>query len=143
MHGKMYRYGKLRNNLTFLEIHAAAVEQHREAQGQNLCPGFVVRQQWRHLAQRAALGEDQARELRLLFFGKSGHVRVLDDVGGMLVEAAMRDGKADLVQARGPGQALQGGLQIERLVRLPAGATGRCRAARHARPAPDRRDSGA
>ena len=90
---------------------------HVYAQGSSVYSTFVYRigadydgalARWQSL--KAAVGEHEERHGELLVVGEPRHVRVVDDVSGMLVIAAVGDRDAYLVQPRRPPDALRGGV---------------------------------
>ena len=58
--------------------------------------------------------EHEQAEVLLLHAREAWHVRISDDVRGMLVESRVGDGETHLVQARGPGQHQGVVLDVER-----------------------------
>ena len=93
------------------DVGAAAIEERGEPQREHHVPVHVVLVHLLgHLVERAAVGEHEQRDRELLVVGEARHVGVVDDVGGMLVIAAVGDRDPDLVQLGGPRDALRGGL---------------------------------
>ena len=98
------------------------MEQHGEAQREQLRARVRVGEQRRHFREPAAAAEHEQREAMLLLRGEAGHVGVLQDVGAVLVVSDVRDGIADLVEQRRPFDDLRrirarlgAALEIERL----------------------------
>ena len=83
------------------------VEQHGEAQREQLRARVGILERRLHLVEAAAAAQHEEREARLFAGGESRHVGVLQDVGAVLVVADVRDGEADLVQQPGPGDVLR------------------------------------
>lgn len=52
--------------------------------------------------QFAPVAADEDREQRLFALGETRHVQISDQIGPVLLIVAVRDGKADLMEAGGP-----------------------------------------
>ena len=85
---------------------AGAAEQYGQAQGGHGKPHGGADGQFGHFFQVAALAEHQGGEDLLLLAGKSGHVGLPEDVGGVLVVGGIGDVGADFVHEGGPAQVL-------------------------------------
>ena len=77
---------------------ARMVEQHGKAQREHLRREVGIVEHRLDLGQAAAASHDEEREMALLLRAEAGHVRVLEDVRAMPVEADVRNRVPDLVQ---------------------------------------------
>src|SRR5271170_4046460 len=70
---------------------ARMVEQHRQAQREQLRPYLVVAKRRLNLGQSATTSKNEQRKATLLSGGKSGHVGMLQDIRTVLVKPQVRD----------------------------------------------------